>query len=75
MNTLELSKQGHIQLSDREDELVWKHNTHGIYFPKARYIQINIDILHQEPSWWWKGIWKIKCLLKACFFPVVLDKK
>jgi hypothetical protein len=39
-------KARHIQLSDREDELVWKHNTHGIYFPKSRYIQINIDILH-----------------------------
>jgi len=61
-------KAGHIQLSDREDELVWTHNIHGIYMPKASYIQIYIDIPHREPSWWWKGIWEIKCPLKSRLF-------
>jgi hypothetical protein len=37
-------------------------------YAKSRYTQINIDILQQEPSWWWKGIWKIKCPLKSHIF-------
>jgi hypothetical protein len=30
-------KLGHIRITEREDELVWKHNPHGIYTPKAGY--------------------------------------
>jgi hypothetical protein len=61
-------QMGHIWLIDREDELVWKHNPNGLYTPKAGYTQLNIDLLQQEPSWWWKAVWKQKCPLKAHLF-------
>jgi hypothetical protein len=61
-------KIGHICITDKEDELVWQHNPHGIYTPKLGYTQLNIDLHHQEPSWWWKGVWKIKFPLKSKLF-------
>jgi hypothetical protein len=59
---------GHICITDREDDIVWQHNPHGVYTPKAGYTQLNIDLLQQEPSWWWKGVWKQKFPLKAHLF-------
>jgi hypothetical protein len=61
-------KLGHIRITVREDELVWKHAPHGVYTPKLGYSQINIDLLQPEPSWWWKGVWKVKFPLKARIF-------
>jgi hypothetical protein len=49
----------HIHIVDKEDELVWKAASHGIYTPKLGYIQLNIEQHLREPSWWWKGTWKI----------------
>jgi hypothetical protein len=33
-----------------------------------------IDLHNQEPVWWWKGLWKIKCPLKAHIFMWFLIK-
>jgi hypothetical protein len=49
----------HIRIVDRKDELVWKYAPHGVYTPKLGYIQLNIDMYLRDPSWWWKGLWKV----------------
>jgi ribonuclease HI len=61
-------RRGHIRLTDRDDELVWKKDPIGFYTPKAGYIALNIDPLQQNPKWWWKGLWKMKCPQKAKIF-------
>jgi hypothetical protein len=61
-------KLGHIQLTDKEDELVWKHSPFRLYTPKEGYTQIHLDLLHPDTTWWWKGIWKVKFPLKAHLF-------
>jgi hypothetical protein len=53
-------RRGHIRITDKEDELVWKKDPIGFYTPKAGYIALNIDPLQQNPKWWWKGLWKLK---------------
>jgi hypothetical protein len=60
-------KRSHIRLTNREDELVWKKDPLGYYTPKAGYIALNIP-LHQNPKWWWKGLWKQKFPKKAKIF-------
>jgi hypothetical protein len=57
-----------------EGELVWQHIPHGVYTPKARFSQINIDLLQLDPSVWWKGVWKVKFPLKSCIFMWCLIK-
>jgi hypothetical protein len=61
-------KVGHIHISKREDELVWQHNPLWVYTSKSGYTQLNIDLLQHEPSWWWKGVYKLKFPLKSCIF-------
>jgi hypothetical protein len=51
-----------------EDELVWKKDPLGSYTPKFGYIALNIDLFQQNPSWWWRGLWKLKCPQKAKIF-------
>jgi hypothetical protein len=51
-----------------EDELVWKKSPHGVYTPKMGYIALNVDLLQREPSWWWRGLWKLKAPLKSKIF-------
>jgi hypothetical protein len=58
-------RRGHIRLSDKEDELVWKKDPLGSYTPKSGYIALNIDPIQQNPRWWWKGLWKLKCPQKS----------
>jgi hypothetical protein len=29
---------------------------------------LNIDLFQQNPSWWWRGLWKLKCPQKAKIF-------
>jgi hypothetical protein len=58
-------RRGHIRLTDREDELVWQKDPLGSYTPKSGYIALNIDPIQQNPRWWWKGLWKLKCPQKA----------
>jgi hypothetical protein len=59
---------GHIRLTDREDELVWKKDPSGTYTPKLGYIALNLDLFQQNPSWWWRGLWKLKCPQKSKIF-------
>jgi len=41
-------KMAHIDLLDEEDELVWVHDSRGVYNPKLVYIQLNIDLHLRE---------------------------
>jgi hypothetical protein len=67
-------KGAHIRISKTKDELVWKNSPHGTYTPKLGYSQLNIDLHQREPSWWWRGLWKIKFPLKARIFMWCLVK-
>jgi ribonuclease HI len=58
-----------------EDELVWQLSPFGDYSPKLGYSHLIIELQQQEPSWWWKGIWKVKCPLKEKNFMWCLIKK
>jgi len=60
-NYISSLRNGHIILPDREDELVWQKEPLGSYTPKFGYIALNIDPIQQNPRWWWKGLWKMKC--------------
>lgn len=44
----------HIQLTDRDDELVWNVSPIGVYSPKVGYVFINVDHFPTNPKWWWK---------------------
>ena len=61
---IEALRREHIRIYDMEDELVWKHSPFGDYSPKLGYSHLIIELQQQEPSWWWKEIWKVKCPLK-----------
>lgn len=67
-NYIKALKISHIRIIDGEDELVTKHDPHGSYTLKMGYIQLNIAIHQREPSWWWRGLLKIRCPLKARIF-------
>jgi hypothetical protein len=65
----------HIRINDQEDELLWQLSPFGVYSPKEGYTFL-MSFLHQQvPEWWWKGIWKAKCPLKARVFMWCLLKK
>jgi hypothetical protein len=49
-----------IRFTDREDELAWIHAEHETYTPKKGYVHLNLELLHRNPNWWWKGLWKSK---------------
>jgi hypothetical protein len=72
---IESLQRAHIRLSNMEDELVWKLAPSGNYSPKLGYSQLIIGFKQQEPSWWWKGIQKVKCPLKEKIFMWCLIKK
>jgi hypothetical protein len=59
---------GHIRIIDRDDELVWQKAPHGIYTPKLGYIALNVQIMHRDQNWWWRGLWKSKCPQKDNIF-------
>jgi hypothetical protein len=67
-NYISALRSGHIRLSDMEDELVWKKNHLGSYTPKFGYITLNMELLQQKPSWWWRGLRKLKFPPKAKIF-------
>jgi hypothetical protein len=67
-NYLLALQTSHIRIIDREDELIWQNASHGQYTPKLGYIQLNLELYHRESKWWWKGLWKIMCPLKAKIF-------
>jgi hypothetical protein len=65
-----------IRIIEEEDKLVWNKSPLGKYTPKLGYISINIDLLQREPTWWWRGFWKVKCSQKAKILMwCVLNKK
>jgi hypothetical protein len=69
-------QSSHIRITEEEDELVWKKSPLGNYTPKLGYISLNIDLQQREPTWWWRGLWKIKCPQKEKIFMwCVLNKK
>jgi hypothetical protein len=67
-NYIKALQIGHIRLTDREDELVWKKDPTGAYSPKLGYIALSLDLFQQQPLWWWKGLWKLKCPHKEKLF-------
>jgi len=60
--------QAHIQLNDREDELIWDQDPNGGYTPKAGYIKLSADEEQREVEWWWKPLWKLNCPAKVKLF-------
>jgi hypothetical protein len=67
-NYLLALQRENIRLLDCEDELVWQKAPHGVYTPKLGYTTLSIDLLQEEPLWWWKGLWKLKAPLKSKLF-------
>lgn len=58
----------HIKLKYQDDELIWKFKPFRVYAPKDGYSFLMINLKPQAPDWWWKGVWKSKCPLKAQMF-------
>lgn len=61
-------KIDHIRITEREDELVWQGTPNGAYTPKLGYTMLNVGLMQRDPIWYWKGLWKVKCPLKARMF-------
>jgi hypothetical protein len=59
-----------IILNDDEDELIWSLNPTGGYEPKFGYKALALEGIDQPLIWWWKSIWKFKCLTKVKKFHV-----
>jgi hypothetical protein len=68
-------KISHIRINDQEDELLWQLSPFGVYSPKEGYSFLMTILQQQVPEWWWKGIWKVKCPLKARLFMWCLLRK
>jgi hypothetical protein len=64
-------QSSHIHITEEEDKLVWKKSPLGNYTPKLGYITLNFDLQQGETTWWWRGLWKIKCPQKEKKFHVV----
>lgn len=61
---------------DKVDELIWDYDLHGSYTPKLGYQRLIVDLLGRPTVWWWKRIWKFKCLAKTRLFMwCVLENK
>jgi len=66
----------HVILSGRVDEMIWDHHPLGNYTLKNGYIQLNLEIQNRDLVWWWKQLWKLKCLAKAkLLFWMILENK
>ena len=61
-------QSSHIWIFDRTDELIWEKAQHGKYTPKLRYQQLCLQHFQENQKWWQKGIWNLKCPLKAKIF-------
>ena len=65
-----------VRLTNRDDKLVWDYHPSGCYTPKHGYIQLNVLVHDRELVWWWKQLWKLKCLGKAkLLFWAILENK
>eukprot|EP00253_Pinus_taeda_P014847 PITA_14847 len=73
--TQELSRSN-VRIKDRPDQLVWAHADSGSYVPKAGYSFLMTKKGWEEPAWWAKLLWKLKCPKKSrLFFWCVLKEK
>ena len=51
-----------ILLTEHEDTLVWEADPAGDYTPKAGYLCLSEDGVLREDVWWWRPLWRLKCL-------------
>jgi len=58
----------HIQISDRDDVLIWEPNPEGAYTPKAGYLKLSSEEGIREEVWWWRSLWKLHCPSKTRLF-------
>eukprot|EP00253_Pinus_taeda_P008165 PITA_08165 len=65
--TQELSRSN-VRIKDRPDQLVWAHADSGSYTPKAGYKFLMTKKGWEEPDWWSKSLWKLKCPKKSRLF-------
>lgn len=65
-----------VQISETRDELVWVHARIGSYSPKTGYKWLMSQQGWEDPAWWSKLLWKLKCPGKTrLFFWCILQKK
>eukprot|EP00253_Pinus_taeda_P029860 PITA_29860 len=68
--------RSNIRIKDRPDQLVWAHADSGSYIPKAGYKFLMTKKGWDEPAWWAKPLWKLKCPKKSrLFFWCLLKEK
>ena len=64
------------RFKDKPDQLVWAHADSGCYSPKFGYKFLMTKKAWEDPEWWAKSIWKLKCPAKAKpFFWCILKRK
>eukprot|EP00253_Pinus_taeda_P033361 PITA_33361 len=68
--------RSNVRIKDRLDQLVWAHADSGSYVPKAGYKFLMTKKGWEEPVWWAKLLWKLKCRKKSrLFFWCVMKEK
>eukprot|EP00253_Pinus_taeda_P035163 PITA_35163 len=71
----ELSRTN-VRIKDESDQLVWAHADTGEYSPRNGYKFIMLRKGWEEPEWWDRNLWKLKCPVKArLFFWYILKRK
>eukprot|EP00253_Pinus_taeda_P019083 PITA_19083 len=69
-------KRSNVRIKDRPDQLVWAYADSGSYAPKAGYNFLMTKKGWEEPAWWSKPLWKLKCPKKSrLFFWCALKEK
>ena len=56
---------GSYHLQDRSNELLWVGDPSRIYTPKMSYIKLCTYLFDKDEKWWWRKVWKLRCLAKA----------
>eukprot|EP00253_Pinus_taeda_P015506 PITA_15506 len=67
--------RSNVRIKDRPDQLVWAHADSGSYSPKAGYKYLMTTKGWEDPVWWSKSLWKLKCPKKSRLFFWCLMKK
>eukprot|EP00253_Pinus_taeda_P030815 PITA_30815 len=71
----ELSRKN-VRIKDESDQLVWAHADTGEYSPRNGYKFIMSRKGWEEPEWWARNLWKLKCPAKSrLFFWCILKMK
>ena len=60
--------RAHIKLIEEDDELVWIFSSHVSYTHKEGYVLLTVVMFTVEWKWWWKVVWKAKCVKNVCVF-------